>query len=392
MIFICKVIDENNEISINKIESKNKEEVLNTIRSKGLRPISIKEESKNINIDIKGKVFKTEDLSHLLYEMHILLGASITVPKAIEICAKNYDGNKRKLLSKIHSEISSAKTLSDALKETNEFPRIVINMVKVGEESANLSDVLYKLSKYYSDKVKFEKKVRNALAYPILLLVVSIIVVNFLVFNILPTFAEIFRNSNADLPIPTRVLIGISTYFKDNLIYISLVIVAMLLLIFSYSKSKKGKYYFDKIAFKNKMNRRILTREFLSMFNILVDSGITVSKSLEIIEESMYNLVFKEKILKIIEDVYKGMSVSESVKSQNLFDPMVVSMLSVAEESNEMPMVLDRLYKYYETDIESKHEKYISIFEPIMILILSIFVGFIVISVAIPMFDLVNKI
>ncbi|EFI42366.1 type II secretion system F family protein [Peptoniphilus sp. oral taxon 386] len=393
MIFKYKALDFKDNLIEDRLEANSEKEAISILRSRNLRPIKIVEINKiNVDIVLKRRTFNNEDLHILLYQLYVLVNAKNTIPSAFRVLLKSYSGKKNKILKKVYQDLLSAKPLSDALKESGEFPNLVVNMIGVGENSSNMILILKNLSEYYLNKVKLDKKIRNALSYPILLFVVTFFIVNFLMLNILPTFAEVFKNSGAELPYITQILINISTFINKNIIIIILNFLIAILLLEIFFKTYRGRYTLDKIKLKNKFYKTIIVKRFVNMLNYLISSKATMSNSLEIIIDSTENFVVKEHIKNAIRDLYDGISLSDSLRNTGLFSEAALSMLNIGEETSELDNILRALDDYYEHEIYFKSQKYVSLVEPIIILVLSIFVGFIVISIAMPMFDLVNRI
>ncbi|WP_036728593.1 type II secretion system F family protein [Peptoniphilus mikwangii] len=393
MIFKYKALDFKDNLIEDRLEANSEKEAISILRSRNLRPIKIVEINKiNVDIVLKRRTFNNEDLHILLYQLYVLVNAKNTIPSAFRVLLKSYSGKKNKILKKVYQDLLSAKPLSDALKESREFPNLVVNMIGVGENSSNMILILKNLSEYYLNKVKLDKKIRNALSYPTLLFVVTFFIVNFLMLNILPTFAEVFKNSGAELPYITQILINISTFINKNIIIIILNFLIAILLLEVFFKTYRGRYTLDKIKLKNKFYKTIIVKRFVNMLNYLISSKATMSNSLEIIIDSTENFVVKEHIKNAIRDLYDGISLSDSLRNTGLFSEAALSMLNIGEETSELDNILRALDDYYEHEIYFKSQKYVSLVEPIIILVLSIFVGFIVISIAMPMFDLVNRI
>ncbi|WP_138159264.1 type II secretion system F family protein [Peptoniphilus catoniae] len=393
MNYKYKAFNKDKKIITGEIEVFSEKEALDKLRQMDLRPIKVIASSgynKDLNLFFKN--FSGESLYIFLYQLYILLNSKITSLKAFDILKYTYKGKKADLLNEIYKDLASANPLSLALKNTKEFPELVTNMVAVGENSSNLPDVLKNLSEFYRSKLSFEKKIKNALIYPIILLIVTFIVVNFLILYILPTFEDVFKGSDAEFPLITKMLINLSHFINNNIFAFILVFLLILVIIAFYIRSDQGRFKIDRFKLKFDLFRLINISNFISMMKLLIESNVTVSQSVDIIARSSENLLIKKILNQAASDIYQGESLSNSLSKSEIFSEMDISMLRVGEESSNLKEVLESLNEYYRYEIEIKQEKFISLFEPVVILILSIFVGFIVISLAMPMFDLVNSI
>ncbi len=393
MRFKYKAFDLGNNIIKGEIEAHSDKEVLYKIREQGLRPVKITQVSEfNRDIKLFDKPFRAESLYIFLYQLYVLLNSDITVVKSFEILKSMYQGTQRKIIDAIHRDLISANTLSQSLSNAAVFPELLINMVKIGENSSNLPEIFANLSEYYRNRIIFEKKIKNALIYPIILLLVTILVVNFLILHILPTFQSVFEDSGSKLPIITELLLKISKFINKNFITFFGISVFVLLALIIYFNSQRGKLYFDKLKLKSNLYKMSLMNNFISMMKLLIKSGATVSESIDIMALSVENKILKKTLEQASKDIYRGFSLSESLKNSKIFSEMDKSMLKIGEESSNLSEILDSLSYYYRYEIEIKQQKFLAVFEPAIILVLSLFVGFIVISVAMPMFDLVNNI
>ncbi|CDZ75098.1 putative bacterial type II secretion system protein F [Peptoniphilus sp. ING2-D1G] len=393
MRFKYKAFDLGNNIIKGEIEAHSDKEVLYKIREQGLRPVKITQVSEfNRDIKLFDKPFRAESLYIFLYQLYVLLNSDITVVKSFEILKSMYQGTQRKIIDAIHRDLISANTLSQSLSNAAVFPELLINMVKIGENSSNLPEIFANLSEYYRNRIIFEKKIKNALIYPIILLLVTILVVNFLILHILPTFQSVFEDSGSKLPIITELLLKISKFINKNFITFFGISVFILLALIIYFNSQRGKLYFDKLKLKSNLYKMSLMNNFISMMKLLIKSGATVSESIDIMALSVENKILKKTLEQASKDIYRGFSLSESLKNSKIFSEMDKSMLKIGEESSNLSEILDSLSYYYRYEIEIKQQKFLAVFEPAIILVLSLFVGFIVISVAMPMFDLVNNI
>ncbi len=393
MRFKYKALDLENNIIKGEVEARNDKEVLSKIREQGLRPVKITQESE-LNRDIKlfDKPFYAENLHIFLYQLYVLLKSNINTVKSFEILKAMYQGKQRKIIDNIYRDLVSANTLSQALGNTTIFPELLVNMVKIGENSSNLPEIFANLSEYYRNKLIFEKKIKNALIYPIILVAVTILVVNFLILHILPTFQSIFEDSGTMLPLVTRLLLGISNFINKNFILILGIFLFVLLISVIYFNGEKGKLHLDKLKLKSNLYKMNSINNFISMMRLLIQSGATVAESIDIMAVSVESTVLRKTLEKAAKDIYKGLSLSESLKNSKIFSEMDKSMLKIGEESSNLSEILDSLSYYYRYEIEIRQQRFLAVFEPAIILVLSLFVGFIVISVAMPMFDLVNNI
>lgn len=393
MIYKCKVINSSGDILEEKVEASSEDKVIEILKNRNLRPIKIEEESySNAELKINRKVFSSEDIQILLYQLYIMTKSKIPIPKAFEILISQNKGKKKLILEDIHKNLNRGFSLSECLSKTKVFPSLIVNMVAIAESSSDMSLILHSLSEYYIGENILNKRIKNALIYPVILIVVTILIVNFLTLNVMPTFIDIFETSSVNLPLSTRILIGASNFINNNLLILVLLGLFLLLAVVVYSKTNSGKRKFDSIKLKSTYYKLIMLKKFISMMYFLTASKLTISKSLEVIESSIENIIIREKIKNSISDLKKGVKFSKTLIDYSVFSDIVISMVKIAEESGNIEEILKSLNEYLEHEIKIREEKLIALIEPVTIIVLSIVIGFVIIAIAIPMFDITNRI
>lgn len=388
MKYKYKALNDNNEIIEEYILLNSEKDVLEYLKNSNLRPIKIVEVKNN---EIKNIKLKKEKLGDVFYKLHILTSSNITLPRAISIISKNGNKKEKNFANSIIKMLEEGLNLSEILKILNS-KKIIINMIEVGENSSNLSKTFKNLSDYYRNESEFEKNIKSALYYPILLIIVSFILVNFLIVFIMPSFLDMFYESRESLPLSTKILISFSEILNNHFVLINMSIFVFIILVFLYSKTQSGKRFFDKLKLKLKLYRKIITKKYISMMNLLIASDITVANSIGIISNSFENIIFKEKLLNVREDINNGISLSASLEDNNLFDKTLISLIETAEEASAMDTILNTMNKYYDYEVKNYQKNFITFFEPIIIIFLALIIGFIIISISVPMFDIVNRV
>ena len=219
MNFTYKVLH-GKEIKKGKISAKNYQEALTNLKSQGYRPISLEEDiekNKGISLNIK---FKNRDYYFLFTQLALILKSGIVLEEALKIVADNFNEKKRNILLKISQDLHSGISLSQAMAQSKKFTDFIVSLVDVGENSSNLEQVFRKLASFYKREEKLRKNIYSTLTYPIILIIVSALVVNFLMLNVIPTFADIYDQAGESLPLMTRLLIGFSKILRENFIII----------------------------------------------------------------------------------------------------------------------------------------------------------------------------
>lgn len=372
------------------ISGNTKKDAISKLKSRGFRPISLEENIEKNNAFSFRKKFTNLDLYFFFNQLELMLKTGITLDEALKISADNFKGQKRLVIIKIIEELNRGISFEEALKSSGYFPNFAVNLVEAGENSANLGGVFENLSFYYRKMNEFKKKILGAISYPCLLIIVSIILVNFLMLNVIPTFADIYEDSGAILPIFTRILISFSVFLRANFIILAIIFLTLLLiLIFYFSKNKRD---LEKILFRINYYRRVYTLKFTFSIYTLLSSGLTIDRSMEIIGSMENNSLIREKLYKVLTDLRAGESYYIGLRNTNIFPKLFISMVRIGEESSNFEEVFKNFRDYYEKDMDTYNQRFVDILGPTLIIILALIIGFIVLAIAMPIFDMVNRI
>ena len=371
------------------IKADNLKEAKEKLKREGLRPIKIEENIESSNsFDFKKKL-KDEDLYILFRQLSLFINSGINIESAFEILSTQFSKDKGKILSDIRDNLRSGTSLSDAMNMTGAFRNLVINMVYVGENTSSLGKIFNKLSDYYIKKRKTRSKIIEAMAYPIILLVTSIFIIIFLIINVIPSFAEIFSDNNNLLPLPTRILLGFSNFIYRNYLFIILGILLLVSVALIYHKKHPKTFH----SFLLKSSYYEMTKSMNLSFNmnLLLGSGLTVDRSLEIISKMEKNVSLKERYQEILTKLKAGEHLYKSFQEAGVFSNILLSMIRVGEESSSLSEVFSIMSSYYDEELNSRNQKFLGLMGPILIIIMALIIGFIVLSIALPIFDMVNQ-
>ncbi|MGI5950161.1 type II secretion system F family protein [Peptoniphilus sp.] len=388
MLFEYRAIS-GDEILNGNIESESLDDAIKALKSKGLKPIKV---SENISINNKikvNKVFKDHELQILFNELYILLSSGISIEKSFDILAEQFSKKKHSSLNEISDNLKNGKSLYQAMDATKNFPKFVISLIYVGESTSNLLIVFKNLSKYYKKNSDIKSKILNALAYPIILLITTFVVVNFLISNVIPGFNDIFESAGSSLPLITRIIMNVSEFMQryNLLILVAILLVLLYIIYLKNSRPKKLHAFY----LKSKFYRSVKTLNFSFKMEVCLTSGMTLDRSLNIISDMEENVALKEKYASIITSIKSGNSLWESLECIGIFPEIFISLVRVGEESSSLRESFKTCTEFYEDDLDSDSKKFLNVLGPVLIIILSFIVGFIVLGIALPIFDMVNQ-
>ena len=396
--FKYKAVDATGRVVEYTHQANTQEEVLKMIREKGFTPIRIQAEeqkSKDVGeISLFQSRVKIKDTSVFCKQLYTMLNAGMPLSNALDVLGDQTENKVlRRTVKEVYSEVQTGLILSQAMKKHKKvFPNLLITMVEAGEMTGNLDNVLAKMSEHYEKENKINSKIKGAMVYPAILSVAAVGVVIFLLTFIMPTFTEMFTSSGVELPGPTKLLMSISDALK-NYWYIFIAVIGTIIVLFRrYIKTSAGKRQYDtfklRIPVIGTSVTKIATSRFTRTLSTLMASGIPIVPAMEAAANVTNNQVVIDGMDKVIEDVKKGLSISFLLKSMHFFPPMVISMVGIGEESGSLEEMLSKTADYYDEELDASIQKMLSLLEPMLILFMGVIVGFIVISMMLPIFDL----
>jgi len=303
----------------------------------------------------------------------------------------------KKIFTHVRERVIEGSPLSTAMADhPSVFSKIDINMVKAGETGGALDLILVRLADFAESRVKFKKKVDNAMAYPMVLIMASSIILIILMSIVMPKIIGIFKSMKIALPIYTRILIAV-TNFISNFWWLIVIIGFIAIIGFIYwKKTENGEHAWDqwKLRFPvfSKIHKKIAIARFTRTLSILLKSGIPLVESLSISGPAMGNRIMEDAVAKITRLVGEGEDFSSPVKKSGMFPAMVVQLIQAGEQSGELEEMLEKAAELYEDDVDASVSTLTSMVEPAIILVMGIAVGFIVISILMPIFDLTTGI
>ncbi|MCX5694517.1 MAG: type II secretion system F family protein [Candidatus Omnitrophica bacterium] len=384
----------------------NQEDAVVKIQSKGLIVVNIIPEgsessvsySANSGVKIKfkpkhGRV-TSNDLTLFCRQLATLIGAGVTILMSLEIISKQVASRKlydvcMDLKKNMEAGLSFHETLAVHPKV---FSDLWINLVESGEASGNLAVVLGRLAAYLEKEAEFRSKIISALIYPFMLTMVGFGALLFLSLKIVPSFAEIFKSFEISLPWLTQVLIGVSDFLRHYFMGLFLLTGASIFVLRKYVQTKPGRLNFEKVQFKlpvfGEFMRAFNIEKFSSEMATLLESGVPILYSLEISGRSVNNLIMEEIIRKIKDDVREGKPMRDSLERSGFFEPMVIQMVSIGEEIGELPQMFKRINSFYQEYCDTFLNRFVSMFEPFVLIFLGGIIGVMVIGMFLPIFEL----
>jgi general secretion pathway protein F len=372
------------------------------LREEGVYPIEINQAADKKDAALSG-VFginfwqrvSTKDVSIFTRQLSTLLGAGIPlVPSLSVLIAQTKNQLLKQTLAQIREQVNEGKSLTQGmLNFPRIFPPFYVNMIRAGESSGTINLVLERLADFSENQQALMSKIRSALAYPIIMLFIGSAVIFLLMTFVVPKITGIFTDMHQTLPLITIVLIAISNFLK-SFWWLILILLAAAIAAFKYmtTGTEAGKRLWDtaklKIPVWGQVNRKIAIARFCRTLATLLQSGVPLLSSMEIVRNVVNNILIGEAISKASKDVEEGKGLSGPLTQSGIFPPLVTEMVAVGEQSGTLEKMLNRVATAYETESQSDIMVMTSLLEPLMILVMGLLVGFIVISILLPIFEM----
>ena len=397
--FKYKAMNSHGERLAGSYEGNSKEDVISMISANNMYLLELEEVygSKEINLRTSRRV-KTKDLVVFCRQFYVMINAGLTINTALDILSNQVSNLKlRETLKNVSEDVQKGDTLSNSMKKYSDvFPNLLVKMVESGEASGALETIMLRMAKYYEKENKINNKVKSAMIYPIILSIVAIGVLILMMVKVVPMFVDMFQQNNTKLPLITRALLAISGFITSYWIFIIIVLTAAIGGFIYYKNTEEGAYNVSKIALKlpiiRELIKKIIVSRFTRTLSTLLSSGISLVDSIRIVAGVVNNKVAEEGLIKISEDVVKGEGLYGPIKANNLFPPMLSSMIKIGEESGTLDDILDKTADFYDDELDLAITSGTAMLEPLMIIVMGVVVAFIVFAIMLPMFDMYNQI
>lgn len=386
MKFKYRAIDSSEKIVNGVLKDSSREIAIQKLKSRGYKVVKIEEVLEEESF--KG-TFKEGEIPLLFKEISIMLRSGIDLYGAFVLLKNSSDGKKYDFFSNVEKRLKMGESLGEIFEDSKIFSKFVISSIKIAEESENLEETFTNMAEYLQELENIRQEVKKSLIYPIILIFTTMLVVNFLILFVVPTFVGLYASRDLELPLITKIVVNSSNFIRQNFFYIAILLVLIGISIYYYFGIKK-RIIFDRFIARTKTGKIYYTERFVSSLDALLTSGVKPQRALVMIRDSFSNEYLKEIFENVLTNISSGMSISTSLKMDRYFDKLFLEIIEVAEMSSSLDSVVGELSTYYRENLKIHLKKMVSYFEPIVILILAVVVGTIVISVALPMFDIVN--
>jgi len=375
-----------------------KEMLAAQLRRERITPRAIKEKGKEFALPTfgSGKV-KTKEIAIFFRQFSVMIDAGLPLVQCLEILASNQENPAfQKALTGVRSSVESGATLANAMRGfPKTFDDLSTNMIEAGETGGILDTILQRLALYVEKPVKLRSAVKSALIYPVSVISIAILIVAALLKWVVPIFSNLFVGLGVALPLPTRIVMGLSAFVGQFWWVLIGSIVALVVGLKQINKHPKGKYALDAALLKapviGNLLRKIAVARFTRTLGTLITSGVPILEGLSITARTSGNAVLEQALMKVRKAIEEGRTIVDPLKECGVFPNMVSQMIGVGEATGAMDAMLQKIADFYEDEVDAATKDMLAMLEPIIIGILGVAVGGIVISLYMPLFSMIAK-
>jgi len=376
----------------------NKTELQSLLRRQQITPTRMSEKGKEFNLPSFGGGVDSKELAIFTRQFSVMIDAGLPLVQCLEILSSQQENKTfQKVLAGTRGAVEGGSTLSAAMKQYPKvFDPLYTNMVEAGETGGILDTILQRLAAYIEKNVKLQRAVKSALVYPIGVLTIAAAVITLLLWKVVPVFATLFAGLGVDLPLPTRIVIGLSHFVGS--IFGFLIFVAIIGFVVGlkvWYGTPGGRMAIDTIILKlpvlGLLMRKIAVARFTRTLGTLISSGVPILEGLDITAKTSGNAVIEKALTQVRKSLEEGKSLTDPLKESEVFPGMVTQMIAVGEQTGAMDAMLQKIADFYEEEVDAAVKDLLTALEPIMIVFLGLVVGGVVISMYLPLFSLIGK-
>ena len=385
------------EIQTGEIDLNTKEEVYSHLHRLRMIPVSVREKEKGIQIKL-GTGISTRDIVIFTRQFATMINSGLPLVQSLDILAEQTENkNLRSCIKDVLYDVESGHTLADAMgRHPKVFTELYVNMVSAGEAGGILDTILLRLATFLEKNDALARKIKGAMIYPAVIITVAVLAVVILLIFVIPTFQTMFASAGIPLPLPTRIVIGMSAILQAY--WWALLGGAMAgvgLLRYTYG-TPGGRLAIDKFMLKvpilGDLLRKAAVARFTRTLGTLVSSGVSILEGLEITAKTAGNRVIHDAVMGSRASIAGGETISGPLKESGVFPPMVVQMINVGEQTGGLDEMLSKIADFYDDEVDTAVEALLAAMEPIMIVVLGVVVGGMIVAMYLPIFDMINAV
>lgn len=382
-----------------KVEAQSEKEVVEYLRGMGTVPVSIKADN-SFWTRYVSKLFdrvSSEDVVNFTREFAIMLNAGLTITGSLDILNQQTDKTSlRTLYTNILTSIKAGDSFSKAISQQHHFSRLYVALIKAGEASGKLNDVMARMADDLEKQRNFISKVRGTMVYPIIIIIGVIGVIVIMLMFVVPQLGDLYKEMEVELPISTKIMIGSSEFLMQFWPLIVGFVVVVIVALRKFFSIEKNKFFLHRtIIMIPKVGDIVVKATLVSAtrtLSLLIQSGVLMLESLSIVTNTTENVVFQKSLQNIYRSVQNGVTLSDSFQKEQIFPPILVQMIAVGERTGKLDEVIHKISDYFELQTDAAIKTATTLIEPLTLVILGVVVFIIVMSVLTPIYTLTSSI
>ncbi|MGI9553806.1 MAG: type II secretion system F family protein [Thermodesulfobacteriota bacterium] len=388
------------DIQKGEMEAPNKSAVLARLRQMQIQPIptKIKKKGRLLDLDFSFGGVPTKDIVVYTRQLSTMIDAGLPLVRSLDVLAEQQKNKTfHNSINQVKESVESGTSFADALaRHPKIFSNLYVSLVRAGEAGGVLDVVLKRLADYLEKMESIKRKIKGAMVYPAIVIGVAVVVLGIVIVFVVPVFAEMFKDMGTTLPTLTQVIVDVSSFTRNNIIYILIALAALwMAVIISYKRSAKVRRLYDAFLLKMFLIGNLIQKTAIARFcrtlATLTSGGIPILDGLQITAKASGNKIIEESILRARHEISQGQTLAEPLRKEpKIFPPMVTQMISIGEQTGALDDMLNKIADFYEDEVDVAVSALMSALEPLMIVFLGGTVGVIVVAMYLPMFKLVS--
>jgi len=383
-----------------QMEAPDAEAVSLALRRQRIEPIKVKAAPKDLfeNVSFMQPKVKEKDIVLFTRQFATMIDAGLPLVQCLDILAGQTDNRTfKKMLRQIKSDVESGSTFADALKKhPKTFDELFVNLIAAGEVGGILDTILNRLSAYIEKAMKLKKKVKGAMVYPMVVMVIAVAVVAVLLIFVIPIFQKMFEDFGGGLPAPTQLVVDMSEWFRRWVVLIFLVVVAIIIGFNRFYSTRRGRVIVDDLLLKipvlGDLIRKVSVARFTRTLGTMIQSGVPLLDGLDIVAKTAGNKTIEAAIFKTRASIAEGRTIAEPLGESGVFPSMVVQMIAVGESTGALDSMLNKIADFYDEEVDAAVEALTSLIEPFMMVFLGGTIGGLVVAMYLPIFKIAGAV
>ena len=383
-----------------QMEAPDAEAVSLALRRQRIEPIKVKAAPKDLfeNVSFMQPKVKEKDIVLFTRQFATMIDAGLPLVQCLDILAGQTDNRTfKKMLRQIKSDVESGSTFADALKKhPKTFDELFVNLIAAGEVGGILDTILNRLSAYIEKAMKLKKKVKGAMVYPMVVMVIAVSVVAVLLIFVIPIFQKMFEDFGGGLPAPTQLVVDMSEWFRRWVVLIFLVVIAIIIGFNRFYSTRRGRVIVDDLLLKipvlGDLIRKVSVARFTRTLGTMIQSGVPLLDGLDIVAKTAGNKTIEAAIFKTRASIAEGRTIAEPLGESGVFPSMVVQMIAVGESTGALDSMLNKIADFYDEEVDAAVEALTSLIEPFMMVFLGGTIGGLVVAMYLPIFKIAGAV